>query len=223
MRPKSLYIIFFVVGLLIGILIGGFWATKQLENFLVLTGIRGKSDLTIVKPDSVKQEPKTQREMTGFTKSGQKYEQSKSLSDNSSEFSAADSTVADTVVKTDVSDVMIRKDKMLSTCKIPFLAGYLDKRKKEQYLDSLLIDDRTQSKSQGQLIVEFWNSPLNYRGYKMSKSKLILFGLEPTDDVVVKQVESAIYMKYGNLFFRLCYTDVFMPLQQVTNEALLKR
>lgn len=223
MRPKSLYIIFFVLGLLIGILIGGFWVTKQLENFLVLTGLKDRSEFTIVKPDSVRQEPKSQKEMAAFTKSGQKYSQSKSSLDKSSEFSDADSVVVDTLAKMDVSDVMIRKDKMLSTYKISFLAGSLDKRKKDQYLDSLLIDDRTQSKSQGQLIVEFWNSPLNYRGYKMSKSKLILFGLDPTDEVLVKQVESTIYMKYENLFFRLSYTDVFMPLQQVSNEALLKR
>ncbi|MCX6275560.1 MAG: hypothetical protein NTV09_10190, partial [Bacteroidetes bacterium] len=42
--------------------------------------------------------------------------------------------------------------------------------------------------------VEFWVSPINYRGYKMSKNKLILFGIDEPEAVKLYRVKDALYM-----------------------------
>jgi len=31
------------------------------------------------------------------------------------------------------------------------------------------------------IIVEFWESPIDYQGYRLNKTKLILFGINPND------------------------------------------
>ena len=123
----------------------------------------------------------------------------------------------------DVSDMLIRKDRLLSSMKITFQLEMSDKRKKDQYLDSLLIDDRSQLKGQNSIVVEFWNSPVNYKGYKMSKSKLILFGLQPISDILIKQIESVVYMKYGAKIYKLIITDDFMPFQIISSDALINK
>ena len=215
MKPKSLYIIFFVLGLFIGVFVGGALVTKQIEKFMVLTGLKDKSELTIVKPDSIKQETKNSKDVNNWNKSNVKNVQGSQITSVSP--SNKDSVQKADSANTEVSDVMIKKDKLLSTSHITFQVASLEKRKKEMYLDSLLIDDRTQIKYQSQLIVEFWNSPINYKGYKMSKSKLVLFGLEPIDDVIVKQIENSVYLKYGNRIYRLNFTDDFMPFQAINN------
>ena len=52
-------------------------------------------------------------------------------------------------------------------------------------------------------LVEFWVSPINYRGYKMSKNKLILFGIEEPDAVKLYRTNGALYMNYHKEFYRL--------------------
>ena len=77
------------------------------------------------------------------------------------------------------NDVVVRKDELLSTKTLEVLN--LDPVAKMNGKDSLLQkvsgikDDRSTSKQY--LNIEFWSSPLNYKGYKMSKYKLILYGV----------------------------------------------
>jgi hypothetical protein len=62
---------------------------------------------------------------------------------------------------------------------------------------------------------EFWISPVNYRGYKMSKNKLILFGIEEPDAVKLYRMNDVLYMKYGSEFFRLTNTFEFLSYQRL--------
>jgi len=63
--------------------------------------------------------------------------------------------------------------------------------------------------------VEFWVSPINYRGYKMSKNKLLLFGIEEPDGVKLYRLNDAIYMSYFKDIYRLNNTLDFMPYQKL--------
>jgi hypothetical protein len=64
-------------------------------------------------------------------------------------------------------------------------------------------------------ITEFWVSPINYRGYKMSKNKLVLFGIDEPDAVKLYRVNDGIYMSYLKEYYRLNDTFDFMSYQKL--------
>jgi hypothetical protein len=62
--------------------------------------------------------------------------------------------------------------------------------------------------------VEFWISPVNYKGYKLINNKLILFGIEEPDAVRLFSDESKLWMKYGKDYYSLMPTENFEALVQ---------
>ena len=60
--------------------------------------------------------------------------------------------------------------------------------------------------------IEFWVSPVNYIGYKLSKDKLILFGIEEPDAVQLYTKEDKLWMKYGKEYYTLVESDDFESL-----------
>lgn len=69
-----------------------------------------------------------------------------------------------------------------------------------------------------QLQVEFWVSPINYRGYKWHRNKLILFGIDEPDEVRMFRVEGKLYMHYLNDFYLLEPAEDFTSYQIVNDK-----
>lgn len=68
--------------------------------------------------------------------------------------------------------------------------------------------------------VEFWLSPVNYKGYKLASNKLVLFGIEEPDAVKLYFVEDRLMMKYGQNYFRLNPSDEFIAFSTIKNTDL---
>jgi len=68
--------------------------------------------------------------------------------------------------------------------------------------------------------VEFWLSPVNYKGYKLASNKLVLFGIEEPDAVKLYFVEDKLMMKYGQDYFRLNPSDEFIAFSTIKNTDL---
>jgi hypothetical protein len=75
----------------------------------------------------------------------------------------------------------------------------------------------TEKKSSENYFVEFWVSPVNYKGYKLVDDKLILFGIEEPDAVKLYTKNEKLWMKYGHDVFGLEPTEDFESLIR-TNE-----
>lgn len=72
------------------------------------------------------------------------------------------------------------------------------------------------------LSVEFWKSPINYRGYKFVKNKLIVFGIEPQDENLAMIIsDNVYYLKTINGVLRLTFTEEFKSTEKVTNPSIL--
>jgi|SRR6185436_10072030 len=138
---------------------------------------------------------------------------------------SAEGTGNDTLVGDE--DIVIKKDQLLITAALPVNEKPAEQKSQEadpatgttqnvaEKLNpaaGLPVDERTGSTL---LQVEFWVSPVNYRGYKMSKNKLILFGIEEPDAVKLFRLSDNLYMKYGNDFFRLVNTFDFLSYQRL--------
>jgi hypothetical protein len=71
--------------------------------------------------------------------------------------------------------------------------------------------------------IEFWQSPLNFKGYKMSKGKLILYGINSTSPVKLVKWEDTFYLLSNQTAYHIDYTDDFHPFERVADKTVLKK
>ena len=79
-------------------------------------------------------------------------------------------------------------------------------------LDSLLIDNKIKIPKDG-IRVEFWKSPVNFKGYRLSRFKLVLFGIYDYDSLSFSYFEGkSIKMTYHQKDYILKCSQDFIPL-----------
>lgn len=71
--------------------------------------------------------------------------------------------------------------------------------------------------------IEFWESPINLKGYKMSAGKLILFGINSTTPVKLVHYGGQLYLIAGQEVYRTVFTDDFRPFERVVDRNLIKK
>ena len=127
----------------------------------------------------------------------------------------------------DLEEVIIERDRLLES--LPFQIINLNTLSaSEKTSDSLLQkvsgvkDDRN---SERYLItVELWKSPLNYKGYKMSKTKLVVYGLQNIEGLKLYKLDGIVYAKLAtSVVYRLEQTYDYKPYQQVHDEAIVNK
>jgi len=115
--------------------------------------------------------------------------------------------------QTNPADIVVVKDELIFSKQIiptGDAKGFLCDNSTE--LDSLLVDNVTTIAQKG-INVEFWKSPVNFKGYKLNKRKLILFGFMEFDSVKLEFQEGrALLLHYRNQNFELKCTQDFIPL-----------
>jgi len=65
--------------------------------------------------------------------------------------------------------------------------------------------------------VEFWESPINFSGYKLSKSKLIIYGLSPQLDYQIYKRNESYYLIFHSITYELFETEEFSQFVQTFN------
>ena len=60
-------------------------------------------------------------------------------------------------------------------------------------------------------IIEFWVSPVNYKGYRFFGNRIVLFGIEEPDAVQLIKRNDKLLFKYGSDLFSLEHFDDFSP------------
>ncbi|MDP4266827.1 MAG: hypothetical protein Q8880_05285 [Bacteroidota bacterium] len=109
-------------------------------------------------------------------------------------------------------NVIIKKDELIVSRIIRIEGVDIQKNRHNRLLDSLLTDENDDNIYSDKIIVEFWKSPLNYKGYKMTRTKLVLFGLTDYDDITIRYVRNNYFLHSGNTKYKLLFNDNFMPL-----------
>lgn len=89
-------------------------------------------------------------------------------------------------------------------------------------LDSLLGNYPRRSGLENMMLVEFWISPLNFRGYKMSHNKLIVYGLDQVESFSIHSDGKVYFIKYFDNFYPVAQTMDFKPLTPLSDPFLLE-
>jgi hypothetical protein len=105
----------------------------------------------------------------------------------------------------------ISTEKMIRSVQFPIV--YLaEEQPADTAMAELLGIEDVQSKS---MFVEFWESPLNFEGYKLSKKKLVVYGLSPQFDYKVYKEGTNYYLSYQNVYYKMKETQDFLPFTEV--------
>lgn len=68
--------------------------------------------------------------------------------------------------------------------------------------------------------VEFWKSPVNYKGYKAGKTKLVFYGIDQPDWVRLLQLDGKIYLEYAQNYYLLDQNMDFQAFSPISDQAL---
>lgn len=89
-------------------------------------------------------------------------------------------------------------------------------------LDSLLGNYPRRSSNENMLLVEFWQSPLNFRGYKMSPHKLIVYGFDMVEAFSLHSDGKSFFIKYFDNIYPVSPTLQFRQLTPLVDPVLLE-
>ena len=229
----------FIIGILIGLIVaGGFFILKLDTYFKELNFYKSlsKTFSSETKQDesaTKKEEPVPVKDkQTPVTKSKNKEVISAQVTKKSDFIMDADTLKTHgtkdslTANLSNQDDIIVRKDELLSTKTLEVIS--LDPiASKMSAKDSLLQkvsgikDDRSNSKQF--FNIEFWSSPLNYKGYKLGKYKLIVYGIPSADGLKLFKLDDIIYLKSSSMVYRLDYSGDFKPYERITDEVVINK
>jgi hypothetical protein len=134
---------------------------------------------------------------------------------NSEETLISDSSVADTAAMV-TDEVFVRRDEMIKSVSIELSSLQTNS-------DSLIaIFLEESSTGRASVNIEFWRSPVNFRGFKFIRNTVVAFGLDTEEPATAALYNGELYIKSGTVVYRMYPTARFKPLQQITDGALLK-
>lgn len=139
---------------------------------------------------------------------------------NAAEFAAEESISADSsIVDTSAmitDEVIVRRDEMMKSVSIELAA----KPSNSDSLISIFLEESASGRAE--VNVEFWRSPVNFRGFKFIRNTVVAFGLDAEEPATAALYNGELYIKNGANVYRMYPTARFKPLQQITDGALLK-
>ena len=70
-------------------------------------------------------------------------------------------------------------------------------------------------------MIEFWKTPLNSKGYKMTRSRLLIYGFPEKNDLALIKWNDMYYLRNNHLIYRLNYSSEFRPMERSTEDDIV--
>jgi hypothetical protein len=219
----------FVLGLLLGIVIAGTFFILRLDNYFKELSVYKNFANSFLYKQSTDPERIDISDKTASVKVKNKLQNAQFPDKNTDvkkKISTADSLrYTDSIVQSGgfSDNIVVRKDELLTIRTIEL--KNLDTPESMSHADSLLEkvseikDDRNNNRVQS-MQIEFWRSPLNYKGYKLSKYNVILYGLTDTENLKIYTLNGILYMKNASAVYKLDYNADFKPFERITDETI---
>lgn len=71
--------------------------------------------------------------------------------------------------------------------------------------------------------IEYWQSPLNYRGYKTQKNKIILYGLNKDESLKLLRLKDKLYIKFQNQYSVIENYTEYHSFEKVFDQQILSQ
>ena len=133
------------------------------------------------------------------------------------------------IIDNDNRNINVVKDELIYTLEIPIDNKEQQKKNEEESKLSNELTDNPQPVQKQNLLIEFWKSPLNYQGYRMSANRLVIYGLSDVETPEFLFYNNSLYLLYYNEkhdsydYYHLDNTEQFKPLVKITNINLINQ
>ena len=197
----------FVFGLSIGLLVGiGFFVLKVNDLFNKLKESASEKITVIEKTVNTTDEDEKTKNNNRF-----KINFKKSTKINYSE--------VDSLIKED-SDINIASDELLTVKNIKIIQlGEFIPSKDSSDIQKTRLDDTNSDL----YFVEFWKTPLNSKGYRFTKNKIMLYGFDDFSNLTLYEIDHSFYIKSSDQVYKLLYSSEFKQLDRVLDSELLAK
>ena len=197
----------FVFGLSIGLLVGiGFFVLKINDLFNKLKESASEKITVIEKTVNKTDEDEKTKNNNRF-----KINFKKSTKINYSE--------VDSLIKED-SGINIASDELLTVKNIKIIQiGEFIPSKDSSDIQKTRIDDTNTDL----YFVEFWKTPLNSKGYRFTKNKIMLYGFDDFSNLTLYEIDHSFYIKSSDQVYKLLYSSEFKQLDRVLDSELLAK
>lgn len=117
-------------------------------------------------------------------------------------------------------DIHIAQEELLSVKNIKVID--LDATTKRDTLTGQLAGV-TSAEYPNLFFVEFWKTPLNSKGYRMTRNRVILYGLSDFSSITIYKVDDNFYLKNDDVVYKISSGTEFKPMELVQDSGLLAR
>ena len=125
----------------------------------------------------------------------------------------------DSLIKED-SGINIASDELLTVKNIKIIQiGEFIPSKDSSDIQKTRIDDTNSDL----YFVEFWKTPLNSKGYRFTKNKIMLYGFDDFSNLTLYEIDHSFYIKSSDQVYKLLYSSEFKQLDRVLDSELLAK
>lgn len=215
----------FIFGLTVGLLVGCLFFIFKLDDYFskfsfsgnknttkIIEQVVSESDAnkTPVKEDKVFKKPAPKNRPSGDS----------SIKENSGALTFENSSLQLENPET----INVLKEELVGVKNI-YLKDFDSNRNYKSSSDSLLstVSGISEPKKTDFFMVEFWKTPLNSKGYKMTRNRVLVYGLTDKPDIALVKVSDNYYLKNNSMVYKLNYSTEFKPMERVTENAILEK
>ena len=117
-------------------------------------------------------------------------------------------------------DIKVAQEELLSVKNIKVID--LDASSKRDTLTGQLAGV-TSADYPNLFFVEFWKTPLNSKGYRMTRNRVILYGLSDFSSITIYKVDDNFYLKNDDVVYKISSGTEFKPMELVNDSQLLAK
>jgi len=235
MNEKKTRIIFFVLGMSLGLILGGvvvriYSDRVYSENYIsqnVIAKLFGKVFGLIYtknKNNNAKNDT-SQTETVNYLGNNQALE-----GENNVELIDSENTndITDSIDNnknlSNINDenIVVLKDQLLKSQKEKVIK-IIGQENKLNTKDSLLKKNAgiKENNINQELIIEYWQSPLNYKGYKLAKNKLIVFGINEDEPLKIFNYGNSLFLRFQGQYVKLENHQEFKSFEKYTEQEVI--
>ncbi len=199
----------FVFGVSIGLLVGIAFFIFKIDDYVKKFSKPSIENIKITEQTVVDTKEETKKENTKSTKNP---------TINTKNSPNIDYNEVDELLNED--GIRVAKEEFLSVKNIKVID--LDKNNKRDTLTGQLAGVTT-TDYPNLFFVEFWKTPLNSKGYRMTRNRVILYGLSDFSSITIFKVDDTFYLKNEDVVYKISSGTEFKPMELVNDSELLAR
>ncbi len=212
----------FIFGLTVGLLIGSLIFILKLDDYFTKFSFsNNKSNSYVVEETTL---PAPENKTQAPQKQAKKSTKTRVQTVTDTPATSASLNAVDNGGFTGEENINVLKEELIGIKNV-VVKDFDNSRQYKSSSDSLLsaMSGINEARKNDFFMIEFWKTPLNSKGYKMTRNRLLVYGLQETPDIALIKIDDNYYLKSNSAIYKLSYSAEFKPMERTTEVAVLDK